>query len=159
MTETTEGVGLLRKSRSWQYQEIFKLIDLNGDGKISGEEIKELFRLSGASDSPGIELDLIDYEEFKRIMMEEEKENYSNDEIKKAFEMFETEKGSGIITVDGLKNMFRKLGDVKTTREDCRRMISAYDIDGNGVIDYHEFCRMMSFAGSSSPNSDHFSAC
>lgn len=151
----------MKKSRSWQYLQIFKQIDLNGDGKISGEELKELFRLSGASEYPGIELDLIDYEEFKSIMMEEEKENASNDEIRRAFEMYETEKGSGVITVDGLRNMLRKLGDVKATREDCRRMISAYDIDGNGVIDFHEFCRMMSFSGSdaSPSSSNRFSAC
>ncbi|RID72438.1 hypothetical protein BRARA_C04328 [Brassica rapa] len=63
-------------------------------------------------------------------------------ELKTAFEMFEVEKGSGCITPKGLQNMLTKLGESRTYGE-CEAMINYYDIDGNGVLDYHEFRQMM----------------
>ena len=62
--------------------------------------------------------------------------------MKTAFEMFEVEKGSGCITPKGLQNMLTKLGESRTYGE-CEAMINYYDIDGNGVLDYHEFRQMM----------------
>ncbi|CAF2110858.1 unnamed protein product [Brassica oleracea var. botrytis] len=63
-------------------------------------------------------------------------------ELKTTFEMFEVEKRPGCITPKGLQNMLAKLGEPRTYIE-CEKMIKFYDIDGNGVLDYHEFRQMM----------------
>jgi calcium-binding protein CML len=38
--------------------------------------------------------------------------------------------------------MLHRLGDAKSY-DDCVAMIHVFDIDGNGVLDFHEFNQMM----------------
>uniref|UniRef100_A0A6V7QYD7 EF-hand domain-containing protein n=1 Tax=Ananas comosus var. bracteatus TaxID=296719 RepID=A0A6V7QYD7_ANACO len=90
---------------------------------------------------------LMDYGDFVRLM---ERDNGGNEEgggdededLRRAFEMFEIEKGSGCITAKGLQQVLGRLGDVRSS-EECEAMIRAYDLDGDGVVDYHEFQLMM----------------
>ena len=54
--------------------------------------------------------------------------------------MFELEKG--VITPRSLQRMLHRLGDTKSYNE-CVTMIQVFDTDGNGVVDFNEFHRMM----------------
>lgn len=149
-----------RGSREDELKLVFGLFDADGDGKISASELRAHFGALGEHlslvEAQGVisHLDadgdgLIDFNDFLRLMRVDGKDRGMNDEekeeeedLRKAFEMFEQEKGSGCITPKGLQMMLRRLGDEKSY-DDCVAMIQVYDIDGNGVLDFHEFHQMM----------------
>ncbi|KAB2628062.1 calcium-binding protein CML41 [Pyrus ussuriensis x Pyrus communis] len=129
---------------------VFDHFDTNNDGKISGDELFAYFVSVGEAMS-NIEVqsvieefdsngdNLLEFEDFVKLM---EREGDGNDDLKRAFEMFEVDKGCGCITPKGLQNMFNRLGDAKSYDE-CASMIGVFDLDGNGVLDFHEFRKMM----------------
>lgn len=136
-----------------ELKEVFDYLDVDKDGKISSKELMDYFASVGESmnhkvaksvivqfDSDGDEL--LDFGDFARLMKQEDSGELE-DVLKSAFEMFEVEKGCGCITPKGLQRMLRQLGDVKS-QDECAAMIRAFDLDGNGFLDFHEFQRMMS---------------
>ncbi|KAJ6917438.1 hypothetical protein NC652_019706 [Populus alba x Populus x berolinensis] len=56
--------------------------------------------------------------------------------------------GDGRITVDELRSVLASLG-LKQGRTfvDCKRMIMKVDVDGDGMVDYREFKKMMKGGG------------
>ncbi|KAK8513907.1 hypothetical protein V6N13_005095 [Hibiscus sabdariffa] len=131
-------------------QEVFRRFDSDGDGKISSEELSAYFTSIGDNvskndvqrvirdfDDNGD--DLLEFKEFIKLM---EGGNESDDDIRRAFEMYEVDKGCGCITPIGLQQMLGRLGDAKSYQE-CKAMIGVFDLDGNGVLDFHEFQHMM----------------
>ncbi|KAF2283626.1 hypothetical protein GH714_012516 [Hevea brasiliensis] len=101
-------------------------------------ELKEAQAVIDDLDSDGDKL--LDFKDFLSLMKREA--NEEDDDLKKAFEMFEMEKGSGCITPKGLQRMLHRLGDAKSYDE-CVAMIHVFDTDGNGVLDFQEFHQMM----------------
>ncbi|KAJ0039887.1 hypothetical protein Pint_28204 [Pistacia integerrima] len=137
-----------KPSRDDELKEVFRHFDGDGDGKISALELRGYFASIGEymsyEDAQGAinDLDtdgdnLLDFQDFLRLMQGE-----GDEDLKRAFEMFELEK-KGCITPKGLQNMLNRLGDSKSYDE-CVAMIQIFDIDRNGVLDYQEFYRMMS---------------
>ncbi|KAF3438841.1 hypothetical protein FNV43_RR17116 [Rhamnella rubrinervis] len=136
-------------NREDEMREVFRSFDRNGDGKISALELRSYFGSVGEymsheeAQEVVSELDadgdsLIDFEDFLRLM---KRDNIAEeDDLKKAFEMFELEKGC--ITPKSLQKMLGRLGDTKSYDE-CVAMIQVFDIDGNGVVDFNEFHQMM----------------
>lgn len=135
-------------------KDVFDHLDVDKDGKISSKEIIDYFASVGESvndrvakrvinefDSDGDEL--LDFGDFVRLMKQEDNNGELEDILRSAFEMFEVEKGCGCITPKGLQQMLRQLGDVKS-HDECAAMIRAFDLDGNGFLDFHEFQQMMS---------------
>ncbi|KAJ6740174.1 CALCIUM BINDING PROTEIN [Salix purpurea] len=123
----------------------------DGDGRISALELRAYFGSIGEymsheeaslaiHDLDADQDNLLDFQDFSRFMKREASDN--DEDIKMAFGMFEMEKGSGCITPKGLQRMLRRLGDAKSYDE-CVAMIQAFDIDGNGVLDFYEFNQMM----------------
>lgn len=151
-------------SRRDELRGVFAHFDTDGDGKISASELRAYFRSVGETlsvseaqcviDDHDADGDgLIDFEDFVRLMKMEgggggrssgsgEEEEEEEEDLRRAFEMFEHEKGSGCITPKGLQMMLRRLGDSKSYN-DCVAMIRVYDTDGDGVLDFREFHRMM----------------
>merc|ERR1719310_2551079 len=62
-------------------------------------------------------------------------------EIKQAFELFDTD-GSGSIDTKELKVAMRALG-FEPKQEEINKMIGDVDDDGSGTIEYEEFLKMM----------------
>ncbi|KAJ9170815.1 hypothetical protein P3X46_018889 [Hevea brasiliensis] len=139
-------------SKENELKEVFRHFDSDGDEKISALELRSYFGSIGEYmsyeeaqaviedlDSDGDKL--LDFKDFLRLMKREA--NEEDADLKKAFEMFEMEKGSGCITPKGLQRMLHRLGDAKSYDE-CVAMIHVFDTDGNGVLDFQEFQQMMS---------------
>ncbi|ESQ45456.1 hypothetical protein EUTSA_v10010726mg [Eutrema salsugineum] len=140
-----------------ELRRVFSHFDVDGDGKISAFELRDYFGSVGeyisheAAQEAINEVDTdadgsLGFEDFLGLMTRRDLDgNGDGDgggELKTAFEMFEVEKGSGCITPKGLQKMLAKLGESRTHGE-CQAMIKFYDIDGNGVLDFHEFRQMM----------------
>lgn len=135
-----------------ELKKVFHHFDGDGDGKISALELRAYFGSIGeymsyeearaAIDDLDTDGDsLLDFQDFTRMMIKGDQGDGDDGDLKKAFEMFELEK-KGCITPKGLQRMLNRLGDSKSFDE-CVAMIQAFDTDGNGVLDYHEFSQMM----------------
>lgn len=138
------------KDGDHELKQVFRHFDSDGDGKISALELRAYFGsieeyMSHEEAQAAInDLDtdgdnLLDFQDFLKLM---EREDGKQEDLKRAFEMFELEKGCGCITPKGLQRMFNRLGDTKTYDE-CAAMIQVFDTDGNGVLDFQEFHQMM----------------
>lgn len=134
-----------------KYLEAFRRFDRNGDGKISSDELSAYFvhlgeplssdqarRVVAQFDSDGD--CLLGLKDFVRLVEQDNGE--VGDDIRRAFEMYEAENGLGCITPESLQRMLGRLGDWRS-HEECVGMIRAFDLDGNGVLDLHEFRLMM----------------
>jgi calcium-binding protein CML len=133
-------------SRQCELQRIFQHFDRDNDGKISGTELRSFFVSMGddmpSSFGPG-EGDgyTLDFAGFVALMV---KEGGLEEDLRRAFEVFNAvESSAGRITARGLQRVLAQLGDQRSVA-DCEAMIRAYDVDGDGGLDFHEFQRMMS---------------
>ncbi|XP_043692814.1 probable calcium-binding protein CML41 [Telopea speciosissima] len=137
-------------SRNDELQRIFRHLDADGNGKISGSELRSYLASKREFMSPeeaqGVtnELDaasgdslILSFDDFAMLM---EREG-GDDDLKRGFQMFAA-KSSGSITLEGLQRIFGRLGN-KMLNEECKSIIQAFDCNGNGVIDFAEFQQMM----------------
>ncbi|OAY85928.1 putative calcium-binding protein [Ananas comosus] len=134
---------------------VFRHIDRDMDGKISSSELRAFFSsvsddAAAADDLPSVGDDL-DFAGFVALMETHRGggggggggEEEEVEDLRRAFEMFEAVKGSGRITPRGVQRVLSSLGDERSFA-DCEAMIRAYDINGDGELDFTEFHRMMS---------------
>lgn len=146
---------------SSQLKQVFKLIDTNGDGKLSALEVKQvLLRLGhekgeAAREAEGIvrEMDcdgdgFVDLDEFMIVMGSDGSEDPENGMICResvmmaAFKVFDAD-GNGLICAKELKSVLGRLGCGKCSTKECRKMIKGVDRDGDGFVNFHEFKVMM----------------
>ncbi|GAB2267163.1 hypothetical protein Dimus_002147 [Dionaea muscipula] len=137
-----------------ELQEAFKIIDHNGDGKISKTELMELFLWIGPKEAPTDEeitemmkeLDTdgdgcISFDEFRAIgsafgpALDVE-------ELRETFEVFDADH-DGKITAEELHKVFSAIGDDRCTLEECRRMIMSVDVNRDGFVCFEDFKHMM----------------
>ncbi|XP_012843229.1 PREDICTED: probable calcium-binding protein CML41 [Erythranthe guttata] len=145
-------------SKEDEFRQVFRFLDADADGRISAAELRAYFasvgdsvsheeaeKIIGELSGGGGEGLMLGFGEFVRVMELRDGGDYGGDSVvvlRRAFEVYEEEKGSGCITAEGLKEVLRRLGDVRSV-EECRAMIGVYDLDGNGVLDFDEFYKMM----------------
>ncbi|CAN4118491.1 unnamed protein product [Withania somnifera] len=63
-------------------------------------------------------------------------------ELRDTFDFFDVNH-DGKITAEELFNVFTTIGEERCTLEDCRRMISGVDKNGDGFVCFEDFCLMM----------------
>ncbi|KAK6791285.1 hypothetical protein RDI58_010366 [Solanum bulbocastanum] len=136
----------------------FSVID-NGDGKIKKEKLEAILsRVGGKSPSTEEELVLlldeldkngdgcISLENFETISsaFEPTMPSAAEDagEMRDAFDFFD-EDHDGKITGEELFNVFRMIGDERCTLEECKRMITSVDKNGDGFVCFEDFRLMM----------------
>ncbi|KAL3533650.1 hypothetical protein ACH5RR_007171 [Cinchona calisaya] len=137
----------------YEVEQAFKMIDKDGDGKITREELEALLSRVGAEPPSKEELSMllsevdrdgdgcISLEEFGAISSAFGPPSCDS-EMKDAFDFFDTDH-DGRITAEELYNVFGVIGDGRCTLEDCRRMISGVDKNGDGFVCFEDFSRMM----------------
>lgn len=130
-----------------QYERVFKHFDDNGDGKISASELQGhcdgmmLEEAEAALESLDLDGDgLLELGDLVRLVEGVEEEERIND-LKEAFKMYEND-GCGCITPKSLKRMLIRLGESRSIDE-CTVMISQFDLNGDGVLNFDEFKVMM----------------
>ncbi|KAK6941742.1 EF-hand domain [Dillenia turbinata] len=137
----------------YQLVQAFKLIDRDGDGKITRRELEALLSRVGAEPPSEDELmtmlseidrdgdGCISLEEFGAISSAFAPPACGS-ELRDAFDFFDTDH-DGKITAEELFAVFTSFGDDRCTLEDCRGMINGVDRNGDGFVCFEDFTRMM----------------
>nr|TKS03474.1 hypothetical protein D5086_0000154710 [Populus alba] len=123
-----------------EFREAFSLIDKDADGFITMEELATIVQSLDRRPTKeeiqdmicDVDLDgneTLDFEEFLNIMGRKQKENVT-EELKEAFK---------------LRQVMMNLGE-RLTEEEAEQMIREADVDGDGLVSYEEFARMMMIA-------------
>ncbi|KAF5732965.1 calcium-binding protein CML23 [Tripterygium wilfordii] len=142
-----------------QLKQVFKAIDVDGDGKISSAELKEVLLSLSYKKSMRVAareaevmvrvLDcngdgVIDLDEFIDAVynMNDLKSGDEEHHLMDAFSIFDTNK-DGLISAMELQRVLHNLGFENCSLKECRRMIQGVDKDGDGFVDFKEFKFMM----------------
>ncbi len=124
----------------------FKVFDADGSDAISAKELGQVMRSLGQNPTDTAvrnmmkEVDLadrLDFEEFKALMVAKQDDPRSN--LKLAFSVFD-EDGSGQITANEMRSVMSKFG---LTDSELDEMLKEVDNDGDGSINFDEFCCLM----------------
>ncbi|URD76496.1 calmodulin-like protein [Musa troglodytarum] len=141
-----------------ELKRVFQMFDRNGDGSITKTELQDSLKNLGihipeeelASMIEKIDVNgdgCVDMEEFGTLYQAIMDERDEEEDMLEAFNVFD-QNGDGFITVEELRTVLGSLGLKQgRTVEDCRRMISKVDVDGDGKVNFKEFKQMMKGGG------------
>ncbi|MCD9638261.1 hypothetical protein HAX54_022113 [Datura stramonium] len=152
---------------------IFATFDKNSDGYITNQELKQSLKNIGIFMEDGDIAEmvervdsnkdgLIDLDEFyelchsflgiEKVVSEEEEEEEGEGEkrerdLKDAFDVFDDDK-DGLISEEELSKVLSSLGLNQGKKlDDCKEMIRNVDVDGDGMVNFDEFKKMMRAGG------------
>ncbi|KAJ6551371.1 calmodulin-like protein 12-like protein [Mycena capillaripes] len=134
-----------------EFKEAFSLFDTDGDGTITAMELGTIMRSLGQNPTEAELRDMIneidsdancviDFPEFLTMMARKMRDTDSEEEIKKAFKVFDKD-GNGYISAAELRQVMRNLGE-KLSDNEVDEMIREADVDGDGQINYEEFAKI-----------------
>ncbi|KAI9491724.1 calmodulin [Zychaea mexicana] len=142
----------LSKEQIDEYRESFALFDKDGNGTIDSKELgavmqslnlhpteSELKEMINDVDSDGN--GTIDFDEFLTMLARKQKEADTQAELREAFSVFDRD-GNGYITLPELRQVMTSFGE-RLTAHELDEMIRDADIDGDGMINYEEFTKML----------------
>mmetsp|Transcript_7337 Transcript_7337/g.14604 ORF Transcript_7337/g.14604 Transcript_7337/m.14604 type:complete len:165 (-) Transcript_7337:144-638(-) len=150
-------VAKLSAEQEQELKEAFELFDAEGTGSIDYHELKVALRALGFTVSKkevikvASEYDVEDkgrimLEDFLHIVAKKKSERSPEEEVAKAFELFD-EQGKGKISLRDLRKISRELGESLTEHE-LQAMIDEFDKDLDGEISREEFNAIMTQYGS-----------
>lgn len=137
-----------------EYREAFALFDTDGSGTIDKDELRALFQSLGKHpteeqlDAMIAKADVdgdgfISFGEFCRMMSKRDKFVTFETELKDAFNVFDKD-GDGHIDAGELLQTMSELGE-QIDAEEINLMIKEADLDGDGLMDFNEFVRIMMY--------------
>jgi calmodulin len=138
-----------------EFKEIFDLVDKDGGGSISKDELKELMETLGLRPTDD-ELDAmmaevdgdgsgdIDFEEFVYVMSRKVQADYTPDQLRSAFRVFETPGcPPGFVSTDVLERALTTYGPDKLSLDEAAELLATVDHEGTGKINYVELISLM----------------
>ncbi|XP_028761492.1 calmodulin-like protein 3 [Neltuma alba] len=141
-----------------EVRRVFQMFDKNGDGKITKKELRDSLENLGIriSDTDMIQMiekidingdGCVDIDEFGELYQSIMDDKDEDEDMKEAFNVFD-QNGDGFITEEELSTVLDSLG-LKHGKalEECKRMIKKVDADGDGMVNFMEFKRMMKAGG------------
>ena len=141
-------VETLNADQIQEFRQAFDIIDRNGDGVITIDDLAAVMRAMGQTptsqelqdmikevDADGN--DNIDFTEFLALMSRQMRQSDIEDELKDAFRIFDRD-SDGFITSQEIRSLLISLG-LDSSPEVIRRMINEADKNRDGKIDYSEF--------------------
>ncbi|KAL2465525.1 Calmodulin-like protein 5 [Abeliophyllum distichum] len=133
LKDSLKNIGIFEGDK--HVADMFGRVDSNGDGLIDFDEFCELFEsISSTEDGE---------EEGHK---EEEEEDRDRD-LKEAFDVFDGNK-DGLITGEELGLVLSSLGFTEGNKlKECKEMIKKVDMDGDGMVNFEEFKKMMKDGG------------
>ncbi|RNF06268.1 calmodulin [Trypanosoma rangeli] len=140
-----------------EFREMFDLVDTDHTGRITSgelrklmetlrlrpteEELEQMFLDTDANDSNNG----INFEEFVALMSKRVQSDYTPEQLRNAFKLFETEDmPSGYVSTEVLEHALVSYGTEKLTHDEATRLLAAVDPEGTGRINYLEFVSMVS---------------
>ena len=143
---------LLTQEQLGEFKKAFSKFDRDGNGFISGAELRHVMTNLGKkltdeeADDIIREADIdgdgkVNCEEFVAMMASKMKDADREEEIRVAFRVLDRD-GNGFITAAVLRHVMTNLGE-KLTDEEVDEMIREADIDGDGKVNCEEFVTMM----------------
>ncbi|KAK6945140.1 EF-hand domain [Dillenia turbinata] len=134
LRESLKNIGIFMKEKD--VEEMVEKMDSNGDGLIELGEFRKVFESAKSQESKS-------EREGGERGEEEKEEEVGEDDLKEAFDVFDENK-DGLITVEELGLVLSSLGLKEGNKtEDCKEMIRKVDIDGDGMVNFDEFKKMM----------------
>mmetsp|Transcript_29921 Transcript_29921/g.88966 ORF Transcript_29921/g.88966 Transcript_29921/m.88966 type:complete len:519 (-) Transcript_29921:688-2244(-) len=133
-------------------KETFDMFDKDGGGTISLDELREVMKKMGQTLTERELLEVfnevdadkngeIDFDEFTIMMQSTAGDRGERQELVDAFAVFD-EDGSGSTSKAEVKEIMEKFGQ-KLTEAELTQVMKEVDTDGDGQIDFEEFCQMM----------------
>ena len=131
--------------------ETFQAIDVNGDGKLSREELLSMYRETVGEASADEEVEkilenadtdgngYIDFTEFMKASLDRTK-HLCLDNLRTAFQTFDQD-GNGTISLEELKSTLHSDGESDL---ELKELIREVDLDGDGEISWKEFTNALS---------------
>lgn len=137
-----------------EFREIFNLVDKDGGGSITKEELSDLMDTLRIPSKPEeIELMIseidkdksgsIDFNEFVTVMSRKVNTNYTADQVKAAFKVFEGQCPTGHVKADALVRALTTYGSEKLTEEQAQELVAQLEINDDGLINYVDYISMM----------------
>ena len=135
------------------FKAAFYLFDKANTGTIDADDLKDVFQSLGEHlcdvDIANI-LEEVDQQNIGKVdwgqflnLMECNIGGYDeNDELRAAFKFFDVN-DSGYLCAEGLFRILTSLGE-KLSREEADAMINEADTDGDGLVNFEDFVKMMS---------------
>ena len=142
----------LPKNKGEEYKKVFESYSKGQEGNVNKQELANIFKAINidASDEEIKEIikkmDLedkkeINYDEFLTIINQREKDVDEEEEVLKAFKVFDKE-GNGLININELKDIMLSMGN-NWSENEINEMLAEADIDMDGYINYEDFVRTM----------------
>ncbi|XP_015082166.1 calmodulin-like protein 3 [Solanum pennellii] len=163
-----DSIFVEKKSSKVELSGVFATFDKNNDGYITKQELKQSLKNIGIFMEDGDILEMvekvdfnkdgfIDIDEFyelchsflgiEKVVSEEEEGGVEEGDLKDAFDVFDCDK-NGLISEEELSKVLSSLGLNQGKRlDDCKEMIRNVDVDGDGMVNFDEFKKMMRNGG------------
>ncbi|CAN0920439.1 Calmodulin-like protein 11 [Linum grandiflorum] len=147
------GGEVLTQDQILEFHEAFCLLDKDGDGRITMEELRRAMKSLGLRPSEGELQEMIkevdwdgngsiEFEEFLSLMASNLEQKQSDHlELREAFRVFDKDQ-DGFISPSELRHGMMNVGE-RITDEEVEQMVKEADLDGDGLISYQEFLQMM----------------